>query len=649
MSNRTKLIEKYFKSDIFNLSLPQINPNQTTSNIQQSLNNTFDSTNQNNNQTKPLNQKKVSFNQKKYIRKHHESDIFNINNTIPKIDQSKTRRYINNKSTCFDSMKDNIKYKNDLKEYTNQIRSKKIDYNPNKYFNNENAASRLYNQFYDKSRNPILFQNKNKSMMKSSTNLLSNVDLNKDNNDNDINKTLFLDKRKKIGNEFSKITFGIRNLDDKIKLEKETEQARKLHKFYKSKGFTYNDNDGYNLNKKRFITIDNNYDNCKINKQLELQSNIFNTLDKENLQKNENDLNEIKQRIKLAEKNDETKPKKAFILNKNINKNSNHVNDNNNINTDITSKKNKTIINMNLTPFQRKINQLTESNNIDNMNDLTKYNNKNNNLNKTKYISNLEQIDEILNDIPNNLLKSDKKKQILFHANTVSLGEEGDADKNILNYKKYIQNGANKKKNKEPKIKILSKESQNHVNNKINSDKNYNNLKKYDNYSIHDYIISYDTKNINEKNNFDNFSENQVKLLFSKNGLHIYDIQKNMFDNGKYNVIKFKVRENDGDKILDEKIKDIENKFNQKDYKIKIKKEEEKNRKKNLRNVAKAPWSKNHIFVDNIDNKNNVKNKNKENNNKKNMAFSNKYISINNNYKNHYKEQREKDRVNKQK
>ena len=219
-------------------------------------------------------------------------------------------------------------------------------------------------------------------------------------------------------------------------------------------------------------------------------------------------------------------------------------------------------------------------------------------------------------------------------------------DKNILNYKKYHKNGINnKKKNKEPTIKIMSNESQNHIDNKINKDKNYNNLKKYDDYSIHDYIISYDTKNKNDKNNFDNLNENDVKLLFSKNGLHVYDIQKNMFDNGKYNIIKLKIRENDGDKILEEKIKEIENKLNQKEYKIIIKKEEEKNRKKNLRNVVKAPWSKASIFVDNVDNQNNIKMKNSNKNNKKNMGFSNKYTNINHNYKNHYKEEREKDKV----
>ena len=178
------------------------------------------------------------------------------------------------------------------------------------------------------------------------------------------------------------------------------------------------------------------------------------------------------------------------------------------------------------------------------------------------------------------------------------------------------------------------------------------NLKKYDNYNIHDYILSYDAREgvgKNEKNNFDKLSGNDVKILFSKNGIHIYDIKKNMFHNGKYNVIKFKVRENEGEQVLSEKMKEIENIFSKKEYKISIKKEGDKNLKKNLRNVAKAPWAKTTIFIDDVDKKNNLKQyeKNKNKNIKKNSAFSSQCGIVNTNYKNHYKELEQKNKVNK--
>ena len=49
---------------------------------------------------------------------------------------------------------------------------------------------------------------------------------------------------------------------------------------------------------------------------MQLQSNIFND---ENIQKNENDINKIKQRIKTAENLDESKHKKKFFLIEDIN------------------------------------------------------------------------------------------------------------------------------------------------------------------------------------------------------------------------------------------------------------------------------------------------------------------------------------------
>ena len=199
----------------------------------------------------------------------------------------------------------------------------------------------------------------------------------------------------------------------------------------------------------------------------------------------------------------------------------------------------------------------------------------------------------------------------------------------------------------------MSKESQNFTNNKKKEEKICNNLRKFDNYNIHEYTLSYDVRNAsikNTKNNFDKFSEKDVKLLFSKNGVHIYDIKKNMFNNGKYNTIKFKVRENEGEQILDEKMKEIENEFNKKEYKISIKKDEEKNNKKNLRHVAKIPYSKKAIFVDDVNNKNNNTKQNEKNkikNHKKNVSFSSHNAVVNSSYKNHYKEEQMKNKVNK--
>ena len=666
MLNRTKLYEKYKKSDIFNISSIDLNKTQIGAKIPY-LSSTFDSSNPILGIEKPKkNQKKILINQKKYVSKHHVSDIFNLNNSfqeekIPKIIK---QRNIPNNSTCFDSMKDNEQYAQDLKNYTERTRVKKKVYNPLKYFNEMTAHQRLYSQFHDTKRNPISHRPKNYSLMKSSANLFSNLKSHFDN---------------------------LNNTSDKIKIEDETDKAMKTHKYYRTKGFTFHDYEaftGNNHKNKKFITNENDANNInasKINKQLTLQSNIFNF---ENIIKNENDINTIKKRIKTAGNTNESNPKKKFFFLDNINDNNNenkNQEENNKIlpnsaneniidkniwgaphgnweRSDLDWKNEKTEIifnktdnnkkNENITPFQRKMIQLADSNNQDILSETIKLNRKNDNKPKRRrYISNLEQIDEILNDIPDIELKYDKKKKILSNANTTGLNGESDVDKNILKYKKFHKNNTMNKNKKELTIKIMSKESQNFTNNKRKEEKICNNLKKFDNYNIHDYILSYDVRNgtnKNSKNNFDKFSEKDVKLLFSKNGVHIYDVKKNMFNNGKYNVIKFKVRENEGEQILDEKMKEIENIFNKKEYKISIRKDAEKNNKKNLRHVTKIPWSKKAIFVDDINNKNNNSKQNEKNKNfKKNISFSSHYGFVNSNYKNHYKEEQMKNKVNK--
>ena len=88
--------------------------------------------------------------------------------------------------------------------------------------------------------------------------------------------------------------------------------------------------------------------------------------------------------------------------------------------------------------------------------------------------------------------------------------------------------------------------------------------------------------------------------MFEKNGVHIYDVRKNMFDKGTYNVIKFKVREdNEGQNALNNKINDIEKNLG-KNYKIKINKETKKNLKINSKNFVSNPGAKLGILNENI-------------------------------------------------
>ena len=58
----------------------------------------------------------------------------------------------------------------------------------------------------------------------------------------------------------------------------------------------------------------------------------------------------------------------------------------------------------------------------------------------------MEKNDEILDEIPENILKYDKKKKISFNSNTTGLNGETDLDNNFINYNKYHKNVLKKKK-----------------------------------------------------------------------------------------------------------------------------------------------------------------------------------------------------------
>ena len=661
MSGNAKLFEKYKKSNIFNTiddeDAPLTERQHRTRNAQASLKNTqndiFHTLETENSSTyiKPNIKNK-------YVIKHHQSDIFNINDIIqtPKKPTIKKFRNASNFSNCFNFMTDNEQYKIDIKEYTAKHRATKKIFNPDKYFNNEEASGRLYNQLYDPKRNPVL-PNKNSKMMKSSANLFSNINLNE--------KKLFTERKKVMRRQFTNVYLNNENLKERKKLTEENIKGLKNHTFYKTKGFTYQDNN-YCTDKSKYVQPNQIPGNSsKITKQMQLQSNIFG---ENNKNKINGDINIIKERIKIAQENDEDKPKKTFKkieINKSRNQNlqgqeydrniwgaiHNNWEESNldwkNTNTEIIFGKTFSgrFPKLNLEKikekeeedaFQRKVKHLSDSGFKDTINESikSKRNWKKVPLTERLNYSNLEQIDEVLNEIPDNVLMPDKKMKIIGNTNTTDFNGNVGLNSNYLNYKKYHKNLLNKNENmkkKEPKIKIMSGED--NKSKKILLNKTFTNNKIHDDYKIHDYIISYDSKAKSEKTNFDKFNENEVKLIFSKKGIHIYDIQKNYFDNGKYNTIKFKIRENEGEQILNEKLKKLEDDLAKKQYKISITKEIEKDKKKNLRGVVKNPFNKGLIMAEGGNNKNSKFKKMEPLQLKKNASFSKLYTLINHEYK----------------
>ena len=657
MSGNAKLFEKYKKSDIFNINDDddgsKTEKKPRTRNVQAPFKNTQDDLFHTINPENSLNNKE-SVQHKKYLLRHHKSDIFNIKDIVqtPKKPTLKKFRNANNYSNCFDSMTDNEQFKMDIKEYTSKHRATKKIYNPEKYFDKEEASGRLYNLLYDKKRNPIL-PNKHSNMMKSSANLFSNINLNE--------KKLFTEKKKTMRRQFTTAFLTNNNEAERKKLTEENINGMKNHKFYKNKGFTYKDNN---------YCTDNKYvkpeqfpgNSSKITKQMELQSNIFG----ENEKNSNNEINKIKQRIKTAEENDEDRPKKenknSNIDNKKIKKNIEPENNDRNIwgaihnnweksNLDWKTANTEIIFGKTFSgrfpklhlekikekqkedAFQRKVKHLSDSGFKDTINESIKSKRTWQKAPLTSRLThtNLEQIDEVLNEIPENVLKPDKKKKIIGNANTIDFNGNIGIDDKFINYKKYHKKILNKNENhkKDPIIKIMS--NQENKNNKKVLNKTATNVKLHDDYNIHDYVLSYDSNARTTKSNFDNFSEYDVKKIFGKKGIHIYDIQKSHFDNGKFNTIKFKVRENEGENKLNEKIKDLENDLIKKQYKVCIQKDVEKDKKKSLRGVVKDPITKKWVL--NEEDKNKMKKKEPLRKLKKNASFSGLFTLVNHKYK----------------
>ena len=239
------------------------------------------------------------------------------------------------------------------------------------------------------------------------------------------------------------------------------------------------------------------------------------------------------------------------------------------------------------TPFQRKLNQLNDNKNIDILTEKEKEpinkEAKKNLENNTDNIG-INTVEKILEETPN--LKEDKKLKIKMNATTSLLNTDIDLEQKIKTLSKFYTNPPpTKKLNKEITAKVGINKN---IINKLNEEKN--------GHENAEYILNYA-----KKDQFEKFSENEIKKIFAKYGVHIYDVHKNMFDNGSYNTIQFKVRENKDVEKIKQKINELEANL-KKNYKVKINKQAKKNLKINNKNFVNEPGNKVGILNENIGN-----------------------------------------------
>jgi len=623
--SRKQIYDKYFNSHIFNNdpSLASQVPKARTRISQASLLKTkddiFNTENNLPNSKESLTKKGVK--RLGVYSKLYGSDIFCKTNPsqkeIKKKSGMKKVRNANNFSSCFDSMKNLDEYKQNLKKYTKERRTEKKVFKPDKkYLINETPSERYYREMYDPNE----------------VNIIPERCFSADR----YNKEKYAERKKNWKNEVNKINNEIAD----IKLN--PKENKKIYVRKKNKWTDKNSGNYHYIN-----TQQNPVTNAKINKQIYLSSNLFNTDDNKTMtEKNRNKtLDKINTRIE-EEKNRINKNNR-YHLSLHDKKRDLSGNDRM-LYGSVHSKWEKTKMDW-LNPqtelifgtqaikdlktefgpqgpnaFQRKLNQLADSKNIDTINEEEKQP-----INKIKPPGPQNKVNdvpigkwaEILEDIPN--LKQDKKLKIKMEATTSLLSNENDIEKKANTLRNHYTSP-----NKESLLKKEKKEITGKIGNKKGNNITKKTLEEKSRHDFTDYLLTYGTKD-----NFEKFGENDIKKMFEKNGVHIYDVHKNMFDKGSYNVIKFKVREDkEGQDALNNKMNNIEKNLG-KNYKIKINKEKKKNVKLNTKNFVSNPGAKLGILNENIGVHDNAKYTKIPDNIRNKKAFSKQFEQINYKYK----------------
>jgi len=516
-------------------------------------------------------------------------------------------------------MKNVEEYKNNLKDYTKERRTEKKSFKPDKYFKDETPAERYYKEMYDPS----------------GVNVIPDRCFSADR----YNKEKYAQRKKNWKTETDRLN------DETSDIKLNPKENKKIYVRKKNKWVDDNSGNYHYVESSELNPVNK----AKINRQIYLQSNLFKNED------DDNKVNDVKTRTKTLDN-----------INNRIEEEKNRTNNNKNYHIALHQKKRDLTGNDRMlygavhskwekskidwlnpqtelmfgtqaikdlknefgpkgpNAFQRKINQLADTKNIDTINEIEK-----GPLNKIEKpipqnVVNdigIERLGKILEEVPN--LKQDKKLKIKMDIETSGLNSDRDWDQKAKTLSNFYSN---------PIKESVMKKSKKEIADKIGIKKGINNKKELEEKSGHDftdYVLTYAIKG----NNFEKFGENEIKKMFEKNGVHIYDIKKNMFDKGSYNTIKFKVRDDKkGEDALKQKINEIEKDLG-KNYKVKINKEKKKNLKINSKNFCSNPGAKLGILNENIGVHDNAKFTKMPDKLRNKKSFSKQYEQINYKYK----------------
>jgi hypothetical protein len=579
MNSRKDIYRKYFQSDIFSLSSSSIlSPKIRVRQPQRSLAKTKDDLFNTEIHSKIHKASKSGIKRQKDLNKIYGSDIF----FRKKLDRTENRtgvkkiRNSNNFSSCFEPMKDNEEFKREINSYAAEHRRPKREYNPDKYILKESPSERFYDQYYE-SHGSDIFPERPFSTGPECRRRYAN---NKKNLKKDTQKMddCGVDQKKKPGEHIGQYT----------------ERKR----YPKNNKIIFSDKKNNNFYSNPNVSAQTA---SKINRQILLESHILTKQEKEG-EKNKNTEN-IKVRINEDRLNN-LRDDYYHLGNENPRRD---LKDNDptiwgayrtkwiRTNIDWASPETEVMfantfskeMKKNYGPkgpnaFQRKLNQLADSKNIDTITNIK----KESIVNIKKPLSEAQlneagfrKIDKALNEIPN--LKEDKKLKIRNNATTAIINGENNWDEKVKGLNRYYTNN-----------RII-----------VNRKENLENREKTG-HDFSEFVLTYPVKG-----QFEKFNESDIKTMFGSKGVHVYDIRKNMFDKGTYNIFNFKVRENEGEENLKKRINEVKKDLEKQNCKIKIERKEKKDLRKKLKNFISCPGEKLAIMNENAELENKEKNR----------------------------------------
>ena len=590
MLTRKDMFDKYYASDIFNQNpdfgrapKTRLRHNRSCLDLESTKQDVFNiakekriNRNRNLKQNEP--QKESCFSaerRKENYEKIYGSDIFNERKPN-KNERRRGRHQIpnkNNRSCCFDDMKNNDEYTKDLIYYTKQHRAEKKEFSPKVNSNRMTAQERYFNQYYENHGNVISPGN----------NIYSEENIDK-NKINYILKRRNIEKNEKIYNDVGA-----------DKKREEGQVPQKEIRYVKKHPIT-NENKKY----RRYVDL-NEFpeNNCRINKQIEMESHIFSNY-KNYYNKSNEEINEINDRIKKEQSkryNADVLGQPYIRVNRDLSKNDPSLYG------AVHSKWGQTNIvwsspeaevmfgktytdsvyqkyGPNPTAYQRKLNQLADSQSKDTLSGYDKspiYNYQKPEKDEQVNDETTKMIGKMVDSIPN--INEGQKLGIKNKASVLDFTDDSQWDNKARTLNEFYRKKASKPKNKE----ITEKPTSVNKNNNDNKD-----------YGYHDYVITYALKN----NQFEKFDEKDIQKLFANKGVNVYDVHKNPFPTGNYNTISLKVTGNNENNEINDKVKLVQEDLKNKNYKINIEKGEVKNIKKNQKRMVSNPGGKIGIMPD---------------------------------------------------